>query len=175
MRERKGRGVVGLEIGLRYSAGSWAGIDRPGGDDVAFEEIEEAVEKTQIVLAYRNSNSVKVGTREDKKRWRGGSEKREDLHIGAQSRGGLANPSDSSDSDDEEESGTSAGNEYACIVARGVSSSSSSYAASRATRTRETRGCGCLPAGSHSGDTPSGLLGAASPFGESVASSDEGR
>lgn len=48
VRERKGRGVVGLDIGLRYSAGSCVGIESPG-DDVAFDEIEEAAEKTQIV------------------------------------------------------------------------------------------------------------------------------
>lgn len=79
VRERKGRGVLELEIGPRYSAGSCAGIDRPGGDDVALEEALK--EKAQIVLAYEDGKSEvrweNSSMEEDKKRWRVRSEKRE--------------------------------------------------------------------------------------------------
>lgn len=43
--DRKGRGVVGLDIGLMYRAGSGWGMGRPAGDDVAFPSIAEAKRK----------------------------------------------------------------------------------------------------------------------------------
>ena len=45
VRERKGKGVVEFEIGPRHSAASCAGIERPGGDDVALEDSEEALRR----------------------------------------------------------------------------------------------------------------------------------
>lgn len=105
VRERKGRGEVALEMGPRYSAASWDGIERPGGDDVALDD-KEAV-------------------------------------IGAQPSGGLENPSDSSDSEDDEKSGTSVGMEWPYRPAiRGLGCSSSS---SPTSCTRTARGWRCLP------------------------------
>lgn len=132
--ERKGKGVVGLDIGLMYRDCSCWGMGRPGGDDVAFECIEE--------------------------------------DIGAQSSGGLVKPSDSSDSEEDDRSGTSGGIgcEYALelVEARGVSSSSSSSAAPNGICTRTARGWRCLPVLL----PPSGLPSYALAFvGERAASS----
>lgn len=66
--------------------------------------------------------------------------KRRNSHMGVDCSGGLASPSDSSDSDEDEVSGTSRGSEY-------ESAASSARASSRGSATRTARGCGCLPAG----------------------------